>query len=89
AVRAQLRDVQTAIKDEVKRIAEAVRYVATSERTNVQELQARFDSLKALSQTNDKIIVPLRELERKADSDRAVYEMFLAKAKTAHEQQVV
>jgi polysaccharide biosynthesis transport protein len=86
---AQVRDVQVAIKNEVKLIAQAVRNVATSERTNVQNLQARFDSLKAVAQTNEKAMVPLRELERKADSDRAVYETYLAKAKAATEEQVI
>jgi polysaccharide biosynthesis transport protein len=87
--RAQVRDIQAAIKSEVKLIAQAVRNVAISERTNVQNLQARFDSLKTLAQANEKAIVPLRELERKADSNRVVYETFLAKAKAASEQQVI
>ncbi|WP_398475796.1 GumC family protein [Tardiphaga sp.] len=89
AARAQVRDAQAAIKSEVKLIAQAVRNAAASERTNLQNLQTRFDTLKKLSQTNEKAIVPLRELERKADSDRAIYETFLAKAKTASEQQVI
>jgi succinoglycan biosynthesis transport protein ExoP len=86
---AQVRDVQVAIKNEVKLIAQAVRNVATSERTNVQNLQARFDALKALTQTNEKAMVQLRELQLKADSDRAVYETYLAKAKAATEEQVI
>jgi Mrp family chromosome partitioning ATPase len=85
--RAQVRDVQTAIKNEVKRIAQAVRNVATSERINVQSLQARFASLKTLTQTNEKAMVQLRELELKANSDRTVYETYLAKAKAATEEQ--
>jgi polysaccharide biosynthesis transport protein len=89
AVRAQVRDVQISINNELKLIALAVRNAATNERTNVQNLQANFDSLKALSQTNEKAIVPLRELERKAESNRAIYETFLAKAKTAGEQQAI
>lgn len=89
AARAQVRDVQAAIKNEVNLIAQGVRNAATSEQSNVQNLQARFDSLKKLSQTNEKAIVPLRELERKAESNRAIYETFLAKAKTASEQQAI
>lgn len=85
--RAQLRDTDLAIKNELKRVAQAVRNMATTERTNVQNLQTRFDAMKALSQANEKAIVPLRELERKADSSRAIYETFLAKAKTAEERQ--
>ncbi len=45
--------------------------------------------MKTLSQVNDKAMVPLRELERKAESNRAIYETFLAKAKAADEQQVI
>ena len=89
AVRAQVRDVQAAIKNEVNLIAQAVRNAETSERSNVQTIQARFDTLKSLFQTNEKAIVPLRELERKAESNRAIYETFLARAKTASEQQVI
>lgn len=87
--RAQVQDVQSAIKNEVKRIAQSVRNVATSERINVQSLQARFDSLKALTQTNEKAMVQLRELELKANSDRVVYETYLAKAKAATEEQAI
>lgn len=84
---AQVRDVQAAIKNEVKRIAQAVRNVATSERINVQSLQERFSTLKSLTQTNEKAMVQLRELELKANSDRTVYETYLAKAKAATEEQ--
>ncbi len=86
---AQVRDIQTAIKNEVKRIAQAVRNTAASERINVQSLQARFDSLKTLTQTNEKAMVQLRELELKANSDRVVYETYLAKAKAATEEQAI
>ncbi|ABE38349.1 lipopolysaccharide biosynthesis [Rhodopseudomonas palustris BisB5] len=87
AARAQVRDVQAAIQRELKTIARSVRNTEASERTNVQNLQANFDALKAQSQANDKLMVPLRELERKAESSRIVYESFLAKAKTAEERQ--
>jgi Mrp family chromosome partitioning ATPase len=87
--RAQLQDVQAAIKNEVKRIAQAVRNTAASEHINVQSLQSRFNSLKALTQTNEKAMVQLRELELKANSDRAVYETYLAKAKAATEEQAI
>lgn len=86
---AQVRDIQAAIKNEVKRIAQAVRNAAASERINVQSLQARFDSLKALTQTNEKAMVQLRELEMKANSDRVVYETYLGKAKAATEEQAI
>lgn len=86
---AEVRNTQAAVKNEVKLIAQAVRNVATSERTNVDTLQARFDSLKALTQTNEKAMVQLRELQLKADADRAVYETYLAKAKAATEEQVI
>lgn len=87
AARAQVRDAQAAIQRELKTIARSVRNTEASERTNVQNLQANFDALKKQSETNDKAMVPLRELERKAESSRVVYETFLAKAKTAEERQ--
>ena len=87
AARAQVRDVQAAIQRELKTIARSVRNIEASERSNVQNLQANFDALKTQSQANEKLMVPLRELERKAESSRVVYESFLAKAKTAEERQ--
>lgn len=87
AARAQVKDVQAAIQKELKTIARAVRNSAASERSNVQNLQANFDALKKQSEVNERALVPLRELERKADASRAVYETFLAKAKTANERQ--
>jgi uncharacterized protein involved in exopolysaccharide biosynthesis/Mrp family chromosome partitioning ATPase len=87
AARAQVRDAQAAIQTELKTIARAVRNAEASERANVQNLQANFDALRTQSETNEKALVPLRELERKAESSRIVYESFLGKAKTASEQQ--
>lgn len=87
AARAQVRDAQAAIQRELKTIARSVRNTESTERSNVQNLQANFDALKKQSETNDKAMVPLRELERKAESSRIVYETFLAKAKTAEERQ--
>ncbi|MCG6205623.1 exopolysaccharide transport family protein [Rhodopseudomonas sp. HC1] len=87
AARAQVRDAQAAIQRELKTIARSVRNSETSERSNVQNLQANFEALKKQSQANEQAMVPLRELERKAESSRVVYETFLAKAKTAEERQ--
>jgi len=87
AARAQVRDAQAAIQTELKTIARALRNAEASERANVQNLQANFDALRTQSETNEKALVPLRELERKAESSRAVYETFLGKAKSANEQQ--
>ncbi len=87
AARAQVRDAQAAIQRELKNIARSVRNSEASERTNVQNLQANFEALKKQSQANEQAMVPLRELERKAESSRVVYETFLAKAKTAEERQ--
>lgn len=87
AARAQVRDAQAAIQRELKTIARSVRNSEASERTNVQNLQANFEALKKQSQANEQAMVPLRELERKAESSRVVYETFLAKAKTAEERQ--
>lgn len=89
AVRAQQEDIQRAIKAELDRIATAVRQEAGREQANVQNLQTSFETMKTLSRTNDKVMVPLRELERTAESSRAIYESFLAKAKATEEQQVI
>ena len=87
AAQAEKRDVEAAIARELSRIAQAVHNTAASEKRNVQTLQADFDALKVQAEANDKLLVPLRELERTAEANRATYEAFLGKAKTAKQQE--
>ena len=87
AARAQKRDIEAAVLREVARVAQALRVAAASAKRNVDTLQAQFETLKAQAETNDKLLVPLRELERTASANRATYEAFLAKAKTAKQQE--
>ncbi len=87
AAKAQRRDIEAAINAELARIGQSARNEAARAQSNVQSLQANFDALKAQQVTNDKAMVPLRELERKAEANRGIYEAFLAKAKAAQESQ--
>ncbi len=87
AAKAQRRDIEAAINAELARIGQSARNEAARTQSNVQSLQANFDSLKAQQVTNDKAMVPLRELERKSEANRGIYEAFLAKAKAAQESQ--
>jgi len=89
AAKAQQRDIQAAIDAELGRIAQAARNEASRAASTVSSLQATFENLKTTSQTDDKASVELRELERKADANRGIYESFLQKAKLADEQQVI
>lgn len=89
AVEAQGRDIESAINAELARIGQSARNEATRAQSNVSSLQSHFDALKTQQVTNDKAMVPLRELERKAEANRGIYEAFLAKAKTAEESQAI
>lgn len=89
SARAQKRDIERSINAELVRIAQSVRNDAARERADVETLKANLDALKKQSQSNETSMVTLRELERKAESTRAVYETFLANSKATFEQQVV
>jgi len=87
--RSEVQRLRGLIHAEVERIAKAIKLEseAASER-----LKAAEDSLAASRQaanTNDSAYIKLRELEREAETTRAVYESFLSRVKEMNEAESV
>src|SRR5262249_7147832 len=85
--RAQVRDAQRQIAQEIARIAEASRNDYERALANENSLTGSLDTLKRRSMDTSLAFVRLRELEREADATKAVYESFLTRAREMHEQQ--
>src|SRR5690606_1383573 len=83
AVRAQLRDTQRLISDEVARILQSRRHVYEVAAAREQSLQKSLDALQNVSNASGQAEVRLRELQREADANRSLYESFLANYKEA------
>lgn len=86
AARAQVRDVENGINEELGRIARSARGDLERARNDEADLVARLDTLKRTSVTNNEAQVELRELEREANASRVVYESFLVRAREISEQ---
>jgi succinoglycan biosynthesis transport protein ExoP len=88
-IEAQAARLQKMIEDEVNRIALSTR--ADYERATADEetLSRNLDTLKHTAVTTNDSLVGLRELEREAQANRAVYEAFLVRARETSEQEQV
>src|SRR3954452_11139148 len=85
----QERQIRRLIGDEVARIAQAAQSDLSRARANQRALETTLDSLKREAVTTSQASVKLRELEREAESNRALYEAFLKRAKELSEQEEV
>jgi succinoglycan biosynthesis transport protein ExoP len=85
--RAQLRNAQQQIADEVARIAEASRIAYERAQANETTLATNFALLKQRAMDTSLAFVKLRELEREAEASRAVYESFLVRTREIREQE--
>ena len=83
AVRAQLRDTQKLIADEVARILQSRRHAYEVAAAREQSLEKSLTALQNVSSTSGQAEVRLRELQREADANRSLYESFLANYKEA------
>jgi uncharacterized protein involved in exopolysaccharide biosynthesis len=72
----QERQVRQLIGNEVTRIAQAAQSDLNRARANQRALEATLESLKREAVTTSQASVKLRELEREAESNRALYEAF-------------
>jgi len=77
--RAQVRNAQQQIKDELTRVAEANRSDFERALANEKSLAASIDALKRKAMDTSLAFVKLRELERESEASRAVYGSFLAR----------
>lgn len=86
AARAQTRDVESSINEELNRIARAARGDLERARADEADLVGRLEQLKRASVTTSQAQIRLRDLEREANASRIVYESFLVRSREISEQ---
>lgn len=85
--RAQVRNAQRLVTEEVDRVVNATRSEYERALANEQSLSGNLDALKQRAIDTGLALVKLRELEREVDASRAVYEAFLVRARETREQE--
>jgi polysaccharide biosynthesis transport protein len=85
--RAQVRNAQRLITEEVGRVADATHSEYERARANEEALTGNLNALKQRAIATGLAFVKLRELEREVDASRAVYESFLGRARETREQE--
>lgn len=85
--RAEEQTVRVQVQGEIGRIAAAVKGNRDRIKADLAAAQANFAALEAKVTANSKLSVPLSELERAAQADRAVYELTLARTRELEEQE--
>ena len=83
-VRAQLRDTQRLINEEVQRILQSRRHIYEVAAAREASLQKSLDELQGVSTDSGQAQIRLRELQREAEANRTLYESFLARYKEAN-----
>ena len=83
AVKAQLRDTQKLISAEVQRILQSRRHSYEVAAAREASLEKSLAALQNISSESGQAEVRLRELQREADANRALYESFLGRYKEA------
>jgi uncharacterized protein involved in exopolysaccharide biosynthesis len=85
--RAQVRNAERLIADEISRLAAANRLDYERARANETALNNSLTTLKQRAGETNMAFVKLRELEREVEASRAVYEAFLVRARETREQE--
>jgi succinoglycan biosynthesis transport protein ExoP len=85
--RAQVRNAQRLITEELARIAEAASNDYQRARANEESLTGSLAALKRRATDTSLAFVKLRELEREAEASRVVYESYLGRARETREQE--
>ncbi|MBR1119984.1 AAA family ATPase [Bradyrhizobium lablabi] len=88
-VRAQLRDTQKLINDEIKRILDSTRHEYDVAKSREASLQQSLDQLQGVSTSSGQAQVRLRELQREAEANRTLYESYLARSKETTAQETL
>ena len=86
-IQAEAARLHKMIEDEVHRLALSARSEYESARANEAALAASLETLKNRAVTTNEAMVTLRELERDVQASRAVYELFLVRARETGEQE--
>ena len=85
--KAQLRETQKLINQEILRIRESASQAYQIAKSREDALQQSLDNLRRISDDTGKDRVRLRELEREASANRALYESFLTRYKQTSAQE--
>lgn len=85
-IREQRARYRTLITDELRRIADSTRNEYARAKANEDALTTQLETLKQKVVASDQLSVRLRELERLATSNRAIYEAYLVRGKEIGEQ---
>ena len=83
---AQRQDIQHQIGREVRRIVGSIQNEAAIAQSRVDSLQKSLNDLKGTANENNQAFVQMRELQREADANKAVYESFLNRYKETSQQ---
>ncbi|WP_065751907.1 AAA family ATPase [Bradyrhizobium paxllaeri] len=86
-VRAQRRDTQRLINEEIKRVLESTKHDYDVARSREASLQQSLDQLQGVSTSSGQAQVRLRELQREAEANRTQYESYLARSKETTAQE--
>jgi polysaccharide biosynthesis transport protein len=86
-IRAQLRDTQRLINEEVKRIFDSTRHDYEVALSREKSLQKTFEDLQGVSNVSNQALVHLHELRREAEANRTLYESYLARYKETSAQE--
>jgi len=86
-VRAQRRDTQKLINEEIRRILDSTRHEYDVARSREAALQQNLDELQGVSTSSGQAQVRLRELQREAEANRTLYESYLARSKETAAQE--
>jgi exopolysaccharide transport family protein len=87
AARAQRRDTRRLISEEIHRILESRRHAYEVAAAREAALKASLDRVQKTSTDAGEAQVKLRELQRQADANRALYEAFLARYRETSAQE--
>jgi polysaccharide biosynthesis transport protein len=85
-VRAELAEIRAKIQTEVDRVIESLKNEVVNQQNHEQSLNALLTTMKADAARNDIAQVQLRDLDRQAQADRALYESFLTEYKQTQSQ---
>ena len=87
AIRAQATDLRRQIEREIARVVDGIRNDYQVAKSREAALETELTTLRSRADLQAQTDVRLNELEREAQSDRALYEAFLNRAKETGEQQ--
>ena len=86
-IRAQRRDTQKLINEEIRRVLDSTKHDYEVARSRETSLQQNLDQLQGVSTSSGQAQVRLRELQREAEANRTLYESYLARSKEATAQE--